>query len=154
MGSVLSGALHFRRVPSSLLLSLGMRGNQALSLAWSTIASHPLWGLSGTFGTDGLRPPTALPLSTDDASDAAMGPSSDLVDRRVDPLEVPWILEGSKGGTPKKKNTAFYKRRVTHGIHFKTMWLKHEVWYYCPLCGEPKREREWCRREDCRQLKP
>lgn len=64
------------------------------------------------------------------------------------------VLLGNKGGTPKHKLHTYMIRRKTYGIHFKERYLKMQDWYYCPLCAEPKREGEWCRREDCRQIKP
>ncbi|CAD2214980.1 hypothetical protein AGDE_04256 [Angomonas deanei] len=64
------------------------------------------------------------------------------------------ILLGDKGGTPKRKKNPLQLRRKTYGIHFKERYLKMEEWYYCPLCAEPKKQGEWCRREDCRQIKP
>lgn len=63
-------------------------------------------------------------------------------------------LLGNKGGTPKRKKNPMQLRRKTYGLHFKERYLKVEEWYYCPLCAEPKKQGEWCRREDCRQIKP
>eukprot|EP00796_Vickermania_ingenoplastis_P007262 gene7262-5108_t len=63
-------------------------------------------------------------------------------------------LLGNKGGTPKRKKNPMQLRRKVYGIHFKERYLRLEEWYYCPLCAEPKRQGEWCRREDCRQIKP
>lgn len=64
------------------------------------------------------------------------------------------VLLGSKGGVPKRKKSPFQVHRKTYGIHFKAKYLRLQDWYYCPLCAEPKREGEYCRREDCRQVKP
>ncbi|AIN97693.1 hypothetical protein LPMP_201990 [Leishmania panamensis] len=64
------------------------------------------------------------------------------------------VFLGSKGGTPKRKKNPMQLRRKTYGLHFKERYLKMEEWYYCPLCAEPKKQGEWCRREDCRQIKP
>ena len=63
-------------------------------------------------------------------------------------------LLGNKGGTPKEKKSPYRLRRKSYGVHFKSSFLKTTDWYYCPLCSEPKKEGEWCRREDCRQIKP
>ncbi|CCW60630.1 unnamed protein product [Phytomonas sp. EM1] len=64
------------------------------------------------------------------------------------------LLLGNKGGTPKRKKNPMQLRRKVYGIHFKERYMKLEEWYYCPLCAEPKRQGEWCRREACRQIKP
>jgi hypothetical protein len=64
------------------------------------------------------------------------------------------VALGSKGGTPKRKRNMMMIRRRTYGIQFKEKFMKLTEWYYCPLCAEPKKEGEWCRREDCRQIKP
>ncbi|CCW66553.1 unnamed protein product [Phytomonas sp. Hart1] len=64
------------------------------------------------------------------------------------------LLLGNKGGTPKRKKNPMQLRRKVYGIHFKERYLKLEEWYYCPICSEPKRQGEWCRREECRQIKP
>lgn len=86
---------------------------------------------------------------------ASVGPAVSAESSEAAAGDLPeWILQGSKGGTPKRKHSPTRKQRVTHGIHFKNLNLKHVMWYHCPLCGEAKRENEWCRREDCRQLKP
>jgi hypothetical protein len=64
------------------------------------------------------------------------------------------VLLGNKGGTPKRKRNPYLIRRQFYGIHFKEDHLKMHEWYFCPLCAEPKKHGEWCRREDCRQIKP
>ena len=64
------------------------------------------------------------------------------------------ILLGNKGGTPKKKNSHLAISKKYYGTAWKEHHMKQTDWYYCPLCSEPKKEDEWCRREDCRQIKP
>ena len=64
-----------------------------------------------------------------------------------------FLLVG-QAGVPKFKKPPAQKNKKTYGVHFRHQHLRLQPWYYCPLCAEPKRETEWCRREDCRQLKP
>lgn len=63
-------------------------------------------------------------------------------------------LLGNKGGTPKKKKSPFAIRRKAYGVSHALAFAPTTQWYYCPLCAEPKKEGEFCRREDCRQIKP
>ena len=69
-----------------------------------------------------------------------------------------WLCRTSlllgNAGVPKKKKSPFQVHRKTYGVHFKIRNLRMQPWYYCPLCAEPKRLGEYCRREDCRQIKP
>ncbi len=57
-------------------------------------------------------------------------------------------------GVPKVKHTPERKQRMVQGVHFQHKHLRLQPWYYCPLCAEPKQEGAYCRREDCRKLKP
>ena len=65
----------------------------------------------------------------------------------------PLLLVGS-AGVPKVKKSPKMKVRRHSGAKFQHMNLRLYPWYYCPLCAEPKQQGQFCRREDCRQLKP
>lgn len=69
-------------------------------------------------------------------------------------LSTTAVLLGNKGGTPKMKKSPYKLSKKYYGVTFKETNMKQSDWYYCPLCSEPKKEGEWCRREDCRQIKP
>ncbi len=64
------------------------------------------------------------------------------------------ILLVGQAGVPKKKSSPYLKTKKTFGVEFKHRHLRLQPWYYCPLCAEPKQQGMYCRREDCRQLKP
>lgn len=59
-----------------------------------------------------------------------------------------------QAGVPKHRTSMYGRQRASTGLHFKLRYLRYQEWYYCPLCAEPKRTGEYCRREDCRQIKP
>lgn len=67
---------------------------------------------------------------------------------------VPWMVLVGQSGVPKKKNSVGQWARKYNGIHFKHRSMRLQSWYYCPLCAEPKQQGQYCRREDCRKIKP
>jgi hypothetical protein len=67
-------------------------------------------------------------------------------------LTTPCLI--GQAGVPKRKRTMALKQVHTLGIHFKHKWLRYSEWYHCPLCAEPKTVGQYCRREDCRAIKP
>ena len=70
-------------------------------------------------------------------------------------FEDAWISKCNKAGVPKVKvSPRVINQRYHGGFHLKQLKLRLQPWYYCPLCAEPKRQGYYCRKEECRALKP
>jgi hypothetical protein len=139
-------------------------------LTASTVAASPHSIPHWAFGSDVVVPPRAASLAgLSDADDRAAhlgaeapaapvgGPSSGVPVAETTAARIaalfPTLVLG-KQGVPKSKLSPYQKRKTQYGIHFKHRYMRLQPWYHCPLCAEPKTEGSYCRKEECRQLKP
>lgn len=96
------------------------------------------------------------PLAHDTVDSASAGTSAIVPYSASTELDasIPSILNIGQSGVPRFKKSVYLHKKKYTGDHFKHKFLRHEPWYYCPLCAEPKQPGTCCRREDCREMKP